>query len=90
MRAETVSVRILEYHLKYTERIIEMILKRIDGDEDGAKLAYEKMLDEYARVEKELEYHIDPFQTFGQIGRILITKTEKDFGEKGEEASVHN
>ena len=89
-RIQTVSVRILEYHLKYTARIIEMILKRIDGDEDGARLAYEKMLDEYASVEKEFEYHFDPCQTFGQIGRILVTKIEKDSDEKGEEVSVQN
>ena len=42
------------------------------------------MLDDYARVEKEIEYHFDPFQTFGQIGRILLNKVEEDSNEIGD------
>ena len=90
VRVRTVSVRILEYHIKYTESIVKMILSRIDGDEQSAKDTYAEMLAEYARVAHEFEYYVDPYQTFGEIGRILRNKIEPSEGDLGEDAGVMN
>ena len=90
-RMQTVSVRILERHAYYTERVVRMLLSRIDGDQAAAEKAYEELFRDFCSLECEMELYADPYQTLGQIKRFLTVNIEENNSDtEGEPINVHN
>ena len=72
-RARTASVRLLLHHADLCEGLAKMLIKKGEGDEEGASEAYKELILKLGAKESEVEGRFDHWIYFNRIGRCLAT-----------------
>ena len=72
-RARTASVRLLLHHADLCEGLAKMLIKKGEGDEEGAIEAYKKLILKLGAKESEVEGRFDHWIYFNRIGRCLAS-----------------
>ena len=76
-RVSTVSVRVLEEHAGYVERLAELLYHKAMGDDEAALRASEPVLEYISAREPFIERYMDMNMTAGYIKEILYAKGVK-------------
>ena len=74
-RVQTVSVRLIEKHMKYAELFADAMAAKALGEDDKADELYEKMRIECGKFEAEIEKWYDHGLAFRSLNKIFQSRT---------------
>ena len=76
-RVQTVSVRLLEYHLEFCKLLAETLKKKAVGNDNEAKELFNKFRVEFGKHEVEIERYYDHALYMGRYQRITCLDETK-------------
>ena len=74
-RVRTVSVRLLEFHALYIEMLVDALVEKAKGNDEGADALYSKLRDEAGKRELQFERWYDHGLIFYALDRIFKPRT---------------
>ena len=71
LRAQTVSVKLLRYHLDYAAALADVWLHKAEGRDAAACEAFERFMEEFGRHEFEIAPYFDQWMCYASLHRLI-------------------
>lgn len=71
LRAQTVSVKLLRYHLDYAAALADVWLHKAEGRDADACEAFERFMEEFGRHEFEIAPYFDQWMCYASLHRLI-------------------